>query len=87
MMMLSYLRYTASRHKSQRNGVVTRGFTPVSLPLKFATFEFATNILGSLPIGKVQNLHLWRGKRKRTRNIEKYLVRLRKYFKWFTERK
>ena len=48
--------------------------SPVSLPLKFATFEFATNIPGSLPIGKVQNLHLWKGKRKRTRNILKYFI-------------
>ena len=57
------------------------------LPVKFATLEFATYVLGSLPIGKVQNLPLWRGKRKRTTNILKafFLVGLRKYFKWFTE--
>ena len=36
-----------------------------------ATFEFATYIFVSLPIGKVQNLHPRRGKLKRTRNIIK----------------
>ena len=43
--------------------------TPVSLLIKFATLEFATYILGSLPI--VQSLHLWRGTLKRRRNIYK----------------
>ena len=32
-------------------------FTTVSLLVKFATFQFATYIFVSLPIGKVQNLH------------------------------
>ena len=45
-------------------------FTPVSLLVKFATLEFASFILGSLPI--VQNLHFWRGKLKRRRNIKKH---------------
>ena len=45
--------------------------TTVSLLVKFATFEFASYIFVSLPIGKVQNLHSRRDKLKRTRNILK----------------
>ena len=45
----------------------------ISLLVKFATFEFATYIT-SLPIGKVQNLHPWRGKLKRTRNMSKVFI-------------
>lgn len=49
--------------------------------VKFATFEFATYILGSMPTGKVQKLAPGRGKRKRTRNIYIFfLVGLREYF-------
>ena len=36
----------------------------VLLLIKFATFEFSTYIFVSLPIGKVHNLHPWRGKLK-----------------------
>lgn len=61
--------------------------TPVSLLIKFATLEFATYILGSLPI--VQSLHLWRGTLKRRRNIYKkehfLLEGLRNYFQWLIE--
>ena len=67
---------------------MSKRFTTVSLLVKFATFEFATYIFVSLPIGKVQNLHPGRGKLKRTRNILKdvfFLERLRECFQWFIE--
>ena len=47
---------------------MSKRFTTVSLLVKFATFEFATYIFVSPPIGKVQNLHPGRGKLKRSRN-------------------
>ena len=50
---------------------MSKRFTTVSLLVKFATFEFATYIFVSPPIGKVQDLHPRRGKLKRTRNILK----------------
>ena len=43
----------------------------IFLVVKFATFEITIYILGSLGFGKVQNLHLQRGRLKRTRNILK----------------
>ena len=46
-------------------------FTPISLLVRFTSFELATYILGSLPINKVDNFHFQRGKLKRTRNISK----------------
>ena len=45
--------------------VIALLYTGFATCLKFATFEFATYILRSLPIGEVQNLLLRRGKRKR----------------------
>ena len=54
----------------------------IFLVVKFATFEITIYILGSLGFGKVQNLHLQRGRLKRTRNnIKKdfFLVGLRNY--------
>ena len=57
---------TYRTHARVQNKVVR--FTTVSLLVKLATFEFATYIFVSLPIGKVQNLHPRRGTLKRTRN-------------------
>ena len=56
---------------NDRRLVWTSGFTPVSLLVQFATFEFATYILGSLPIVRVQNVHLGRGRLKGMRNIKR----------------
>ena len=41
----------------------------IFLLVKFATFEITIYILGSLGFGKVQDLHLQRGRLKRTGNI------------------
>ena len=54
----------------------------------FTAFEFITYILGSLPIGKVQNLYLWRERLKRTRNIFKcvFSTRIKRLFlKWIRQ--
>ena len=47
--------------------VIALLYTGFATCLKFATFEFVTYILHSLPIGEVQNLLPRRGKRKRTK--------------------
>ena len=65
-----YFRYQDQDLKQVCEGLSYR-FTTVLLLVKIFTFEFATYVLVSLPIGKVQNLHPGRGKLERTRNILK----------------
>ena len=64
---VSFKVYLPSKEKIYLSPTTGREFFRVLL----ATFEFATYIFVSLPIGKVQNLHPRRGKLKRTRNIIK----------------